>query len=96
MHEIMLKINGKTVSNNVPSNFLKSLCVQNFMCSTFFQHPSLFRTPYMKYVQTRFLQENLCVLQVFVCAFVSQPARARICAQLGGNIGLKIRNAKMY
>jgi len=39
----------------------------------------------MKYVQTHFLKENLCELQVFLCALISRPVCAR--AQLRGNIG---------
>jgi len=62
-----------------PSNFLKSLCAQNFLCATFYQHSSIFRTPHMKYVQTHILTENLCALQVFLCALISH-------AQLRGNI----------
>jgi len=34
-----------------------------------------------------FFKENLCVLQVFLCALILQPVCTRTCAQLSGNIG---------
>src|SRR6218665_1160111 len=34
------------------------------------------RTPCMKYVQKPVLRENLCALQVFLCALISRPVRA--------------------
>jgi len=66
---------------NVPSNFLKSVCAQNFLCATFYQHSSIFKTPCMKYVHL-----CLCALQIFLCAFISRPVRALTRAQLRGNI----------
>ena len=72
---------------NIPSNFLKSVCAQNFLCATFYQHSSIFRTPCRKYAQTHCLKENLCVLQVFLYALISRPVCARTLAQLRGNIG---------
>src|SRR6218665_3351945 len=44
----------------VPSNFLKPVCAQNFLCATFYKQSSIFRMPCLKYVQTHFLKENLC------------------------------------
>src|SRR6218665_2232957 len=49
-----------TLKYALPSNFLKSVCTQYFLCTAFYQHSSIFRTPCMKYVQTDFLKENLC------------------------------------
>src|SRR6218665_1621861 len=63
-----------------------SLCAQNFLCATFYQHLSIFITPCMKYVQTHFLKKDLCALQVFLCALISRPVYTRTCAQLRGNI----------
>jgi len=40
----------------------------------------------MKYVQTHFLKENCCVLQVSLCALISRPVCARTRVQLRGNI----------
>jgi len=40
----------------------------------------------MNYVQTHFLKGNLCVLQVLLCALISQPVCMCTCAQLRGNI----------
>src|SRR6218665_3689801 len=57
--------------------FLKPVCTQNFLCATFYQYSSIFRTPCMKYVQTHFLRENLCALQDFLCALISRPVCAR-------------------
>jgi len=37
-----------------------------------------------------FLNENLCALQVFLCALISRPVSARTRAQLRGNIGLGV------
>jgi len=42
----------------------------------------------MKHVQTHFLKENLCALQVFLCALILRPVCARTRAQLRGNIGV--------
>ena len=66
----------------IPSNCFKSVCSQNFLCTTFYQHSSIFRTTSMKYVQEPFLKEDLCALQVFLCVRVPRPR----CAQLRGNI----------
>src|SRR6218665_465610 len=81
---------------NVPCNFLKCVCTQNFLCATFYQHSSIFRSPCMKYVQTHFLKENLCALQVFLCAFISQHVCARTCAQLRGNIAATDCSSNRY
>jgi len=32
---------------NVPSNFLKFVCAQNFVCATFHQDSSIFRTTFI-------------------------------------------------
>jgi len=37
--------NKINVRVNVPSNFFKSVCTQNFLCATFYQHSSIFRRP---------------------------------------------------
>jgi len=42
----------------------------------------------MKYVQNHFWKEDLCALQVFMCALVSQLVCVRTRAQLRGNIGI--------
>jgi len=43
----------------------------------------------MKYVQKHFFKDNLCALQVILCALISRPVCARTRAQLSlrGNIG---------
>jgi len=41
----------------------------------------------MKYVQTHFLKENLCALQVYLRALISRPVC--VCAQLRGNIACR-------
>jgi len=33
----------------------------------------LYRTTRMRFVQTKFLKENLCALQAFMCALISRP-----------------------
>ena len=73
-----------------PSNFLKSLCAQNFLWATFYQHSSISRTPCRKYAQTHFLKENLRALQVFLCALSSRPVCARTRTQLRGNIATTV------
>jgi len=40
----------------------------------------------MKYVHAHFLKENLCALQVFLCALIWRPVCARTRAQFRGNI----------
>ena len=55
----------EVASTNVPSNFVKSVCAQNFLCATLYQHSSIYRTTCVKHVQKHFLKENLCALQVF-------------------------------
>ena len=76
-----------SLTGNVPSNFLKSVCAQNFPCATFYQHLYIFRITFMKYAQKHFLKENLCALHIFLCAHVSRPVCARTRAQLRRNIG---------
>src|SRR6218665_1349267 len=71
---------------NVPSNFLKSLCAQHFLCTTFYQHSSIFRMPCLKYVQTHLLKGDLCALKVFLSALISRPVCTHTHAQLRGNI----------
>jgi len=44
----------------------------------------------MKCVQKHFLKENLYVLQVFLCAVISQPVCTHTCTQLRGNIALNV------
>src|SRR6218665_962807 len=65
---------------NVPSNFSKSVCVNNFFCAIFYQDSSVFAMACMKYVQKHFWKEHLCALQVFFCALVSWL----VCAELAG------------
>src|SRR6218665_286357 len=72
--------------SNVPSVFSKSVCTYNFFCATFHQDSSVFGTTCMKHVQRHFLKENLCALQVYLCALVLRLVCAR--AQLRGNIDL--------
>ena len=64
------------VVGNVPSNCLKSVCAQNFLCATFYWHWTIFRTPCMKYVQTHFLTENLCTPCFLVCAHLTTSVLA--------------------
>src|SRR6218665_1408464 len=71
---------------NVSSNFLKSLCAQNFFCATFYLNSSKFGMTCMKYVEKHFWRKNLCVLQVFLCTLVSRPVCDHTCAHLRGNI----------
>jgi len=54
------------VTTNAPSNFLKSVCAQNFLCATFYQHSSIFRTTRMIYVQKYFLRK-IYVRSKFPC-----------------------------
>ena len=71
-----------------PAIFLKSVCTQNFLCATFYQHCCRFRTTCMKCVQKHFLKENICALQVF-CVRSSDNLCGCARAQLRGNIALK-------
>src|SRR6218665_1954324 len=64
----VLIMNIVSVPINVPSNFSKSVCAENFFCATFFQDSSVYGTTCMKYVQNHFGKEHLYVLQVFFCA----------------------------
>src|SRR6218665_1806259 len=73
-------INLHSAVGNVPSNFLKSVCTQNFLCATFYRHLSIFRMTCIKYVQNHFLKENLCALKIFLCALISRHVCT--CAQL--------------
>src|SRR6218665_1775074 len=61
---------------NVPSNFVKSMCSTNFLCTTFYQQSSKFRTPSMKYVQTHF-KKNIYVRTKFSCESSSHDLCAR-------------------
>src|SRR6218665_416620 len=63
-------------AKNVPSNFLKSVSAQNFLCAIFYQHSSISRAPCMKYVQTHFKKEHFCALQHFLCVLTSRPVCA--------------------
>ena len=72
---------------NVPSNFLKSVCAQNFLCATFYQHSYYLERHALNNVQNKFFKENSCALQVFLCALISRPVCACTRAQLRGNIG---------
>ena len=63
-------VENKYIFTNVPSNFLKPVCPQNFLCATFYQHSSIFRTTCMKCVQKHFLEENVCALQALLCALI--------------------------
>jgi len=49
----------------------------------------------MKCVQKHYLKENLCALQVFLCALISRPAWARTHAQLRGNIGPLLQSSSL-
>jgi len=69
---------------NVSSNFLKSVCTENFFCATFYQNSSEFAMTCMIYVHRHFLKENWCALQFFLCALVSQLVCVR--TQPRGNI----------
>src|SRR6218665_1326670 len=57
-------------SPNIPSNFLKSVCSQNFLCATFCQHSSIFITTCMKCVKKHFFKRKL-VRSKFSCVQVS-------------------------
>src|SRR6218665_2158853 len=54
---------------NVPSNFLKPVCATKFLCATFYQHSSIYRTTRMIYVQKTFFKgEFMCAPSFLVCA----------------------------
>ena|SRR6218665_3821071 len=62
--------------NNVPSNFLKSVCAQNFLCATFYQHSSTFRTTCTKCVKN-ILKREIFVRSKFLCVRSSHGLCAR-------------------
>src|SRR6218665_1709748 len=59
---------------------------QNFLCATCYPHSYLYRKICITHVRKTFLKENLCALQIVVCALISRPLCARTRAQLRGNI----------
>jgi len=50
--ELMLIFHWVT---NIPSNLLKSVCTQNFLCAAIYQRSSIFRKICMKYIKNNFL-----------------------------------------
>ena len=48
------------------------MCAKKFLCATFYQDSSVYGKLCMKYVQTHFLKEMFCALQVFMFALVSR------------------------
>ena len=79
---------AKTFSN-VPSHLLKSVCAKYFLCATFYQHSSMFRTPCRKCVLKHFYMK-IYVRSKFSCVRSSHYLCARAHAsQLRGNIDLQ-------
>src|SRR6218665_562326 len=75
----------KGITINVPSNFLKSVCAQNFLCATSYPNSSigLPRTTCMKYKQKK---GKLNVRSKIFSLRSSDNLCAHTCAQLRGNI----------
>jgi len=63
----------EVLSNNVPSNFLKSVCAQNFLCATFKSTHLYLERHVWNMCKNIILKENSCALQVFLCALIWQP-----------------------
>ena len=68
---------GSSSQSMFPLNFLKSVCTQNFLCATLYQHSSIFRMTCMKYMQKHFLKK-ICVRSKFSCVRSSRDMCARV------------------
>ena len=52
IHSVSLSALHSKLMSNVPLNLLKSVCIQNFLCATVYQHLSIFRTTCIKQCAT--------------------------------------------
>jgi len=75
-----MKLQSFFIGSNVPSNFLKSVCTQNFLCGTFYYKSSILRTTCMKYVRKTFFKGKfMCSPSLLVCAHPTTCVRVHMC-----------------
>jgi len=75
---------------HVPSNFLKSVCAENFFWTAFYLSSSEFGMMCMKYVQKRFWREYHMRAPSFLLYVCPWPVCTRTSAHLRGNIACVI------